>query len=81
MAVMVVPAMPTVVPPVMMMMIAVVMVPAHFRHCWPRALLNSSGAWIDQGQRLRGLGEHGQRETGADRREAKDSHQLHRLGS
>ena len=79
MAVMVVPAMPTVVPPVMM--IPVMMVPANFRHSWPRALLNSSGAWIDQGQRLRGLGRYCECKTGADRRKAKDSHQRHRLGS
>ena len=75
----VVPAMPTVMAPVMT--IAVVMVPAHFRHRWPRALLNRSGAWIDQGQRLRTLGRYCQDETGTDRREAQDSHQLHGLGS
>jgi hypothetical protein len=74
-----VPAMPTVVPPVMI--IAVMMVPVHFRHLWPGALLNRSGAWIDQRHRLRALGGDCQCETGADRREAKNSHQLHRLGS
>jgi hypothetical protein len=79
MAVMVVPAMPMVMPPVMM--IAVMIMPAHFRRGWPRALLNRSGAWIDQGQRLRTLGRYCQDETGTDRREAQDSHQLHGLGS
>src|SRR5690349_9260502 len=70
---------PTVMAPVMM--IAVMMVPAHFRRGRPRALLNRSGAWIDQGQRLRALGGGCQCETGADRCEAKDSQQFHGLGS
>ena len=74
-----VPAMPTVMAPVMV--IAVTIVPAHFSGRWPRALLDRSGAWIDQGQRLRALGRCCQYETGADRCEAKDSHQLHGMGS
>jgi hypothetical protein len=70
---------PMVMPPAMM--ITVMIVPAHFRGRWPRALLNRSGAGIDQGQRLRALSGCCQYETGADRCEAKDSHQLHGMGS
>ena len=72
MVVMMVPAMP------MMMAVPAVMPPVHFRRRLPGILLNRrGGAGIAERERVGALGRRGEREHGANGRQAQNFHDLH----